>query len=52
MVIALTRHVVLGFQFGALGGEALLEKAGIDPTARPEQLNVAQFAALANALSP
>ena len=24
----------------ALGGEALLEKAGIDPTARPEELDV------------
>ena len=33
-----------------LGGEMLLERAGIDPTARPEQLTVAQFAALANAL--
>jgi 16S rRNA (adenine1518-N6/adenine1519-N6)-dimethyltransferase len=33
-----------------LGGEALLERAGIDPTTRPEQLSVVQFAALANAL--
>ena len=35
-----------------LGGEALLEKAGIDPTARPEELSVNQFAALARALAP
>jgi len=34
----------------ALGGEGLLERAGIDPTARPEQLDVRQFAALARAL--
>ena len=35
----------------SLGGEALLEKAGIDPTARPEDLQIEQFAALARALS-
>jgi hypothetical protein len=35
-----------------LGGEVLLEKAGIDPTARPEELSVIQFAALARALVP
>jgi 16S rRNA (adenine1518-N6/adenine1519-N6)-dimethyltransferase len=29
--------------------EALLREAGIDPTERPEQLSVAQFAALARA---
>ncbi|MGZ5928462.1 MAG: 16S rRNA (adenine(1518)-N(6)/adenine(1519)-N(6))-dimethyltransferase RsmA [Rhizomicrobium sp.] len=46
------RRKMLRQSLKPLGGEALLEKAGIDPTARPEQLNVAQFAALANALSP
>jgi 16S rRNA (adenine1518-N6/adenine1519-N6)-dimethyltransferase len=35
----------------ALGGEVLLEKAGIDPTARPEDLKIEQFAALARALN-
>ena len=34
---------------GPLGGEALAEKAGIDPTARPEDLTIEQFAALARA---
>jgi 16S rRNA (adenine1518-N6/adenine1519-N6)-dimethyltransferase len=33
-----------------LGGEALIEKAGIAPTARPEDLTIQQFAALARAL--
>jgi 16S rRNA (adenine1518-N6/adenine1519-N6)-dimethyltransferase len=33
-----------------LGGESLLARAGIDPTLRPEQLDVVQFAALARAL--
>lgn len=33
------------------GGEALLERAGIDPTARAEELTVTQFAALARALA-
>ncbi len=46
------RRKMLRQSLKPLGGEALLEKAGIDPTARPEQLDVAQFAALANALSP
>ncbi len=45
------RRKMLRQSLKPLGGEALLEKAGIDPTARPEQLNVAQFAALANALN-
>jgi 16S rRNA (adenine1518-N6/adenine1519-N6)-dimethyltransferase len=34
-----------------LGGETLLARAGIDPTLRPEQLDIVQFAALARALS-
>jgi 16S rRNA (adenine1518-N6/adenine1519-N6)-dimethyltransferase len=33
-----------------LGGEVLLAKAGIDPTLRPEDLTIQQFAALARAL--
>jgi 16S rRNA (adenine1518-N6/adenine1519-N6)-dimethyltransferase len=46
------RRKMLRHSLKPLGGEALLEKAGIDPTARPEQLDIAQFAALANALNP
>jgi hypothetical protein len=34
-----------------LGGEALIARAGLDPTARPEDLPVADFAALARALT-
>jgi 16S rRNA (adenine1518-N6/adenine1519-N6)-dimethyltransferase len=44
------RRKMLRQSLKPLGGEALLAKAGIDPTARPEQLSVTQFAALANAL--
>ena len=33
-----------------IGGEALLAKAGIDPTLRAETLEIAEFCALANAL--
>ncbi len=44
------RRKMLRQSLKPLGGEALLEKAGIDPTARPEDLAVAQFAALARAL--
>jgi 16S rRNA (adenine1518-N6/adenine1519-N6)-dimethyltransferase len=44
------RRKMLRQSLKALGGEALLAKAGIDPTARPEQLDVTQFAALARAL--
>jgi 16S rRNA (adenine1518-N6/adenine1519-N6)-dimethyltransferase len=44
------RRKMLRQSLKALGGEALLEKAGIDPTARPEQLDVARFAALARSL--
>jgi len=45
------RRKMLRQSLKGLGGEALLEKAGIDPTARPEQLDVTQFAALARALT-
>jgi len=45
------RRKMLRQSLKPLGGETLLEKAGIDPTARPEQLTVLQFAALANAMT-
>ena len=45
------RRKMLRQSLKKLGGEALLEKAGIDPTARAEELTVVQFAALARALS-
>lgn len=41
------RRKMLRQSLKALGGEALAEKAGIDPTARPEDLTIEQFAALA-----
>ena len=44
------RRKMLRQSLKPLGGELLLKKAGIDPTARPEQLDIAQFAALARAL--
>jgi 16S rRNA (adenine1518-N6/adenine1519-N6)-dimethyltransferase len=44
------RRKMLRQSLKSLGGESLLERAGIDPTARPEQLDVAQFAALARSL--
>ena len=44
------RRKMLRQSLKALGGEALAEKAGIDPTARPEDLTIEQFAALARAL--
>jgi 16S rRNA (adenine1518-N6/adenine1519-N6)-dimethyltransferase len=44
------RRKMLRQSLRPLGGEKLLEKAGIDPTARPEQLDVVQFAALARNL--
>jgi 16S rRNA (adenine1518-N6/adenine1519-N6)-dimethyltransferase len=44
------RRKMLRQSLKRLGGEALLARAGIDPTARPEQLDVVQFAALARAL--
>jgi 16S rRNA (adenine1518-N6/adenine1519-N6)-dimethyltransferase len=43
------RRKMLRQSLKALGGEPLLEKAGVDPTARPEDLTIAQFAALARA---
>ncbi len=45
------RRKMLRQSLKPLGGEALLEKAGIDPTARPEDLKIEQFAALARALA-
>jgi len=45
------RRKMLRQSLKILGGEALLEKAGIDPTARPEDLMIEQFAALARALN-
>ena len=44
------RRKMLRQSLKPLGGEALLEKAGIDPAARPEELDVKQFARLAQAL--
>jgi 16S rRNA (adenine1518-N6/adenine1519-N6)-dimethyltransferase len=44
------RRKMLRQSLKALGGETLLEKAGIDPTMRPEDLKIEQFAALARAL--
>ena len=45
------RRKMLRQSLKALGGEALLEKAGIDPTARPEDLSIESFAALARVLN-
>jgi len=45
------RRKMLRQSLKSLGGEHLLEKAGVDPTARAEELNVKQFAALARALA-
>jgi 16S rRNA (adenine1518-N6/adenine1519-N6)-dimethyltransferase len=45
------RRKMLRQSLKPLGGEVLLEKAGIDPTARPEDLRIEQFAALARALN-
>jgi 16S rRNA (adenine1518-N6/adenine1519-N6)-dimethyltransferase len=45
------RRKMLRQSLKPLGGEALLDKAGIDPTARPEELTIEQFAALARVLS-
>jgi len=44
------RRKMLRQSLKPLGGEALLAKAGIDPTLRPEDLAIEQFAALARAL--
>jgi 16S rRNA (adenine1518-N6/adenine1519-N6)-dimethyltransferase len=45
------RRKMLRQSLKPLGGEAFLEKAGVDPTARPEDLKIEQFAALARALN-
>jgi 16S rRNA (adenine1518-N6/adenine1519-N6)-dimethyltransferase len=44
------RRKMLRQSLKPLGGEALLARAGIDPTLRPEELTIPQFAALARAL--
>jgi 16S rRNA (adenine1518-N6/adenine1519-N6)-dimethyltransferase len=44
------RRKMLRQSLKPLGGEMLLAKAGIDPTARPEDLKIEQFAALARNL--
>jgi 16S rRNA (adenine1518-N6/adenine1519-N6)-dimethyltransferase len=44
------RRKMLRQSLKPLGGEALLAKAGIDPTMRPEDLTIEQFAALARSL--
>jgi 16S rRNA (adenine1518-N6/adenine1519-N6)-dimethyltransferase len=44
------RRKMLRQSLKKLGGEMLLEKAGIAPTARPEDLTIQEFAALARAL--
>jgi 16S rRNA (adenine1518-N6/adenine1519-N6)-dimethyltransferase len=44
------RRKMLRQSLKPLGGEALLAKAGIAPTLRPEELTILQFAALARAL--
>ena len=45
------RRKMLRQSLKPLGGETLAAKAGIDPTARPEDLTIAQFAALARAVA-
>jgi 16S rRNA (adenine1518-N6/adenine1519-N6)-dimethyltransferase len=45
------RRKMLRQSLKVLGGEALLAKAGIDPTGRAEQLDIRDFAALARYLS-
>jgi 16S rRNA (adenine1518-N6/adenine1519-N6)-dimethyltransferase len=45
------RRKMLRQSLKSLGGEALLQKAGIDPTARPEDLTIADFATLARTLA-
>ena len=44
------RRKMLRQSLKALGGEVLAGRAGIDPTARPENLTIEDFAALARAL--
>jgi len=45
------RRKMLRQSLKPLGGEALLERAGIAPTRRPEELSIPEFAALARALA-
>jgi 16S rRNA (adenine1518-N6/adenine1519-N6)-dimethyltransferase len=45
------RRKMLRQSLKKLGGEALLQKAGIAPTARPEDLTITEFAALARMLA-
>lgn len=45
------RRKMLRQSLKPLGGESLAEMAGIDPTARPEDLTIEQFAALACAIA-
>jgi 16S rRNA (adenine1518-N6/adenine1519-N6)-dimethyltransferase len=45
------RRKMLRQSLKGLGGEALIATAGIDPTARPEDLAIPQFAALARAVA-
>jgi 16S rRNA (adenine1518-N6/adenine1519-N6)-dimethyltransferase len=45
------RRKMLRQSVKSLGGEALLARAGIDPTRRAETLTVAEFVSLANALN-
>ena len=44
------RRKMLRQSLKSLGGEALLETAGIDPTRRAETLSVEEFVALASAV--
>ena len=44
------RRKMLRKSLGSLGGAALLERAGLDPTRRAETLSVAEFVALAELL--
>ena len=46
------RSALAGWAGGAGGGGRDPDRAGVDPTARGEQLDVAQFAAIAAAGAP
>lgn len=45
------RRKMLRQSLKGLGGDAILAAAGIEPTARPERLSIAEFCRLANALT-
>jgi 16S rRNA (adenine1518-N6/adenine1519-N6)-dimethyltransferase len=45
------RRKMLRQSLKVLGGESLIARAGLDPTARPQDLSIADFAALARALN-